>query len=246
MKWGTLLFSSLLLKNKDILSGAQIVNDFFPRYMIKKADVLKYNNIYYDSADFQPPRYVDLNVIYITTNYYLFQKLRSIYNMRFLPYITYWSIPYIEEYNSYKSRHTKNIEFKSWKTYSFNTSTPKISAHIINIVPMTKFCKSISINSTNQPYNIQDLVFCIGLANEVYIQDKNFKYTIVEPCITDLCNWLGCGIENQIINTTNLNAERFNKLNTLNNTFIIDYIFNVTKTIPINMSYTEFLNSTLW
>lgn len=230
----------------DKLTNIETIDNFYPRYVLSPKKAFKYNDTYFHSIDDEVPRYCDLNITYITTNYYLFQKLRTMYDTRFLPYMTVWHIPYTSDLNVLKNKAIRLVHFDSWRTYNFDT------ANLVSLQPITnktqiRMYNEIHFNLLNNSIYIPDILYCIGLSKHIYIDTKIFLETVDKDTLYELCDWLDCDIEddNHII-TTNLNIPNFNKLLTINTTYVNDYILDKTHSIPMDMSYIDFLNSNLW
>ena len=100
------MFKHFYLKfSNDLKSKITIVEDFEPTYTNSGLFSIKYDNKYYVSAE-KPPRYCDLNVIYVTTNFNYYQKYRDIFDFRFLPYLVYFKKPITKELVELKQNKT--------------------------------------------------------------------------------------------------------------------------------------------
>lgn len=235
------------------LNNIEKIDNFFPRYLIKPIQAFKYNQKIFHSIDYDPPRYCDLNITYITSNFYSFQKLRNMYNVKFLPYNRVMEIDFSEKFKIIKKSYKNEATFLTGDTFSLAEKKVLEKNSIVNRINTaeklySKFCNKININFIlNNCIPIFDIIFCIIISNYTILNNKIFIDTIDDFNIKELCHWLNCVIKNKNeINSKNIVSKNINKLLTLNNLYIYDYILNDNKNIPFNMSYEEFLKSDLW
>ncbi len=230
------------------LNGVEKIDNFFPRYLINPVIAFKYDNKIFHSIDYDTPRYCDLNVTYITSNYYVFQKLRKLYNIKFLPYSRVIQLNFLDEFKLLKNEVKKESDFLSGDYYSFKKSYIKFKSNerINNVKTLCKnFHNYIYINYfSNNCLNIPIILFCLILSNNTILTNKIFIETIDNFTIKDLSFWLNCDLQNEnIINSKSLNCNKLNKIININKNYIYNYILNDTKQISTNMSYLDFLNS---
>jgi len=233
------------------LNGIEKIDNFFPGYLINSISAFKYNNKIYHSVDYESPRYCDLNVTYITSNYYAFQKLRKIYNIKFLPYNKVFQLNFLEEYKILKNESKKEIDFISGDSYSFKKDFIKFKEkeRINNIKKLCEnFYNIIYMNYLlNNCLIIPEILYCSLLSNNIILTNKIYIDTIDYYTIKDLFSWLNCNIQDDnIINSKNMNCNKVNKILNINKKYIYDYILDEVKQIPTNMSYLDFLNSDIW
>jgi len=237
------------------LNGVEVIDNFFIKYLMRPIIALKYNNMIYHSIDYTPPRYCDLNLCYITSNYYAYQKLRQIYNVRFLPYNRVINVELNNNLKLIKKNNKRNGYYIDDDLYYFVKSDEERvtfdcnNKRIDNLSDLYKnVFNNISLNYiTNNCLVIPEIIFFMILGKNITLGNKIFLKSIDEYNIKELCGWLDCEIkEENIIKTRNINIDKLNRLFNINEEYVYNYIFNDNKKIPADMSYTDFLNSNIW
>lgn len=240
------MFKHLYLKLDDnIKSNSDVYDEFEPHYVNNNLFSIKYKDRYFVSAE-KPPRYCDINVTYVTTNFYYYQKYRHTFSFKFLPYMIYINAKLTQDLVNTRKEKTNIREFSTDGTYTTGNYYNLPFYKVLNSLNINMCCDNLIINVLSETLPIDKIIYAFPFANKITLNDDTLPMTNNEKLISELCEWLGCTYIGGVINTTEMDVEKYNRLLTVNNDYMLDYVFEDNKNIDANMTYLEFLSSNIW